>query len=236
MYKNGYGVKRNLSEAVRWFARGAEAGTPLAHFELGAAYEKGRGVARSSPKAVKHYKEAANLGHVEAQNSLGYMYQRGVGVKQDFAEAVTWYQLATDEGHTIATHRLAWILATCPTQRFCDGERALALAKLVLEKDKSASVLDTLAAAYARAGRFDESTSTMQDLLNSETRGSVNYRTYQSRLESYQAGIPYQKAADQMAYVPTRTGTGWKEIWAKRFAKLTRRSHTSNLVSLMSGA
>lgn len=193
MYKNGHGVQRNLSEAVRWFAKGAEAGTPLAHFELGGAYEKGRGVAHSSAKAVEHYTEAANLGHVDAQNSLAYMYHRGVGVKQDFAEAVKWYQLASDQGHAIATHRLAWILATCPRQRFCDGERALALAKILLEKDKSASVLDTLAAAYARTGRFDQAISTMHDVLSFEVRGSANYRNYTRRLESYQAGIPHQK-------------------------------------------
>ena len=54
--------------------------------------------------------------------------------------------------------RLARFLATCSEMRFRDGARAVALAERAAEltQYRSARVLDTLAAAYAAAGRFAE--------------------------------------------------------------------------------
>ena len=51
---------------------------------------------------------------------------------------------------------LAWILATATEPYLRDGERAVVLAERVVAAGASASTLDTLAAALAESGRFDE--------------------------------------------------------------------------------
>ncbi len=57
---------------------------------------------------------------------------------------------------------LAWLLATSPDSKLRDGPRAVELARLAdeLTGGSSIAVLDTLAAAYAEAGRFDEAVAT----------------------------------------------------------------------------
>ena len=67
-----------------------------------------------------------------------------------------WYRLAADQGVRQAMNRMAWLLATCPVDRFCDGPSAIELAQDSLGKNPSDGYLDTLAAAHARSGQFDE--------------------------------------------------------------------------------
>lgn len=52
--------------------------------------------------------------------------------------------------------RLAWLLATCPDESICDGDKALEMAQRAVEiSGESKLTLDTLAASYAAAGNFD---------------------------------------------------------------------------------
>ncbi|MBL9131419.1 MAG: rhomboid family intramembrane serine protease [Verrucomicrobiaceae bacterium] len=56
------------------------------------------------------------------------------------------------------TNRLAWLLATCPDEHIRNGRRAVELARQACEDTdwENASLLDTLAAAYAENGDFSE--------------------------------------------------------------------------------
>jgi tetratricopeptide (TPR) repeat protein len=62
---------------------------------------------------------------------------------------------------------LAWLLATCPEAQLRDGKKAVQIGERVVEltNRKLPQVLDTLAAAYAEAGRFDEAMATEHDAL-----------------------------------------------------------------------
>lgn len=90
--------------------------------------------------------------------------------------------------------RLAWILATSPHVASRNGEEAVRLAgqacRLVRYKD--AQCLDTLAAAYAECGRFDEAIQTIQRalVLTSAGEQAARVATLQRRLERYAAGRP----------------------------------------------
>jgi tetratricopeptide (TPR) repeat protein len=62
---------------------------------------------------------------------------------------------------------LAWFLATCPDPRYRNGEEAVKQAQAALDKAYiQATILDTLAAALAECGRFDEALEKMEDALN----------------------------------------------------------------------
>ncbi|MEN8162656.1 MAG: tetratricopeptide repeat protein [Acidobacteriota bacterium] len=81
--------------------------------------------------------------------------------------AVVAYEqaLALDGSHRSAANNLAWILATSPEPELRKGERAVLLAERVVAVGASASTLDTLAAALAEAGRFDEAVAVMDRAL-----------------------------------------------------------------------
>ncbi|RIK77447.1 MAG: hypothetical protein DCC67_12630 [Planctomycetota bacterium] len=86
----------------------------------------------------------------------------------------------------------AWLLATCPDDDVRDAEAALKGAQAALDcgyGDRHAA-LDTMAAALANAGRFDEAVSTIQQAI--EVAPEDARPAYQARLELYQAGRPYR--------------------------------------------
>ena len=60
MYSRGRGVRKDDSEAVRWYRRAAEQGHALGQFNLGNMYRDGRGVARDYQAAVTWFRRAAD--------------------------------------------------------------------------------------------------------------------------------------------------------------------------------
>jgi tetratricopeptide (TPR) repeat protein len=55
-------------------------------------------------------------------------------------------------------NQLAWLLASCPKAEYRDGPRAVQLARRGCELNgwQDGNIIDTLAAAYAECGQFDE--------------------------------------------------------------------------------
>jgi len=104
-YKNGIGVKKNLTEARTLYRRAADRGHPDAQYELGHMYETGEGVRANPFKAAEWYKLAAGLGrHREAQYALGQLYLTGRGVPHGYADAVPWFRKAANQGHPAALY------------------------------------------------------------------------------------------------------------------------------------
>jgi len=69
---------------------------------------------------------------------------------------------------TPALTALGWMLATHPSDEVRDAREAIAVAEraVALTKRRDASALDTLAAAYAAGGRFDEAVATAQAAIS----------------------------------------------------------------------
>jgi tetratricopeptide (TPR) repeat protein len=100
---------------------------------------------------------------------------------------------------TVANN-LAWVLATCPEAVYRDGPRALRLAEWACKATsyKSPPLLDSLAAAYAEVGQFDQAVRTTQqamEIVRSNPKASTE--TLASRLELYEAGRPYREPASK---------------------------------------
>lgn len=188
----GRGTGRDPVQAVEWFWRAADSGVVEAHFELGAARAEGRGIATDVRAAAAHFRIAAIQGHGEAQNRLGYLYRRGNGVAQDFLEAAKWYQLAADQGNVQAMNRLAWLLATCPVENVCNGEAAVEMAQRAAEQASTPSIMDSLAAAWARVGRFDRATRILEDVVRELPPSSPLRDRFSERLEQYRQRRPHQ--------------------------------------------
>jgi tetratricopeptide (TPR) repeat protein len=91
---------------------------------------------------------------------------------------------------------IAWLQATCPGAEFRDGAKAVenAVKACELTNWKNAGFLDTLAAAYAEAGDFDEAIKWQNEaikLLSQEGEGPPP--NMEKRLKLYQSGQPYRE-------------------------------------------
>jgi len=92
---------------------------------------------------------------------------------------------------------LAWLLATHKENKFRNPEEAIRLAERACELTnyKDTGLVDTLAAAYAAAGRFSDAVATAEKAIkladstdNKERAGKI-----QNRLELYKLGKPYRE-------------------------------------------
>jgi tetratricopeptide (TPR) repeat protein len=101
--------------------------------------------------------------------------------------------MAVAPGQLDLQRRLAWLLATCPEGSVRSGVEAVGLAEEVLAlSGESAVVLDTLAAAYAEAGRFDDAVKAAERAYRLETTENRE-SAIEERLASFRRGMPYRE-------------------------------------------
>jgi Flp pilus assembly protein TadD len=96
-------------------------------------------------------------------------------------------------------NNLAWLLATCPDPNLWDGPRAVSLAQRACEltRFQTTMFLGTLAAAQARAGRFDDATATARracDLATAQGQAEL-LRRNQELLARYQQHQAWREPA-----------------------------------------
>jgi arylsulfatase A-like enzyme/Flp pilus assembly protein TadD len=96
-------------------------------------------------------------------------------------------------------NHLARILATHPSAEIRNGAEAVRLAEAACQATarKDASFLDTLAAAYAEVGRFDQAVSTATEALSlAQAAGKTELVTgIQRRIGLFKVGQPFREAA-----------------------------------------
>jgi len=115
-------------------------------------------------------------------------------------EAIAHYERAVELDQRLlpAANNLAWIRATHPDARYRNGPQAVKLAEQLCQATgrRNPTFLDTLAAAYAEVGRFDEAVATAAEALNilaaaTSDQGDLAAALRQ-RLRQYQARQPYR--------------------------------------------
>ncbi|HSQ55733.1 MAG TPA: tetratricopeptide repeat protein, partial [Gemmata sp.] len=102
-------------------------------------------------------------------------------------------ELDPDDPATL--NHLAWLRAACPQEEVRNGAEAIRYATQACELTDFAvpGYVDTLAAAYAEAGRFEDAVRWQEKAVNLVTE---EYREdYQSRLELYRGEKPYRDEA-----------------------------------------
>jgi tetratricopeptide (TPR) repeat protein len=115
----------------------------------------------------------------------------------DYAGAAKDYEelLKKDENNIGILNNFAWLLATCPDGEVRDGRRAVTLAEKVvkLTERKSATFLDTLAACYAEAGRFEDAVRTQEEALTDRRLVVDDGNQANERLELYRRKKAYRE-------------------------------------------
>lgn len=106
---------------------------------------------------------------------------------QDYARAIDM-----DPKFEHAYRNGAWLLATCPDDSIRDADGAIkgAQAALACDYGERHAALDTLAAALANAGRFEEAIGTLQQAIEIAPEAAVP--AYQARQQLYETGQPFR--------------------------------------------
>ena len=184
--------------------------------EAAAQYEKLLGIAPEHAGA--HYRLALLLRdsgqHEEAVRHLKQvlsargptaMAHHELGVTllqlQRPAEGVAHFEKAIQINPRLlgSVNNLAWIRATCPDAGLRDGQQAVELAEHACEATnfQNVSLLDTLAAAYAEVGRFDQAVEMITNAINLVQKSNrvSQLPSLQTRQQLYQNHQPYRDVA-----------------------------------------
>ncbi len=168
-------------------------GNVTAHMNLGSALNN----LRRFEEAARHYERALALDprNPLAHRNLGNTLQ-GLGRLEDAVEhygealRIAPGDAATQQSYYSALNRLAWRLATNPDPAVRNGSRAVELAEELCRATgyKGPEALDTLAAAFAEAGRFaDAAAAATRALELARANGSPEADAIAQRLEQYKA-------------------------------------------------
>lgn len=137
MYHYGKHLKRDYTEAARWYRLAAEQGQSKAQANLGVLYAEGKGVQKDYEQAAHWFLKAAEQGSPVAQHNLGLLYGRGNGVDQNYVEAYIWASLAVNSGHTEAIESRDAFKARLSDDQLRTAERRKSFLYLRIEQYKS---------------------------------------------------------------------------------------------------
>jgi tetratricopeptide (TPR) repeat protein len=187
------GMQKRYDDAIRHFARALELDPqyPKAHEKMGIAL-----LAAGKPnEAIEHLKEGLqtteNQADVYANLGVAYIklgkYEEAI---QNLTKAVESKPDSID-----ALNNLAWLLATGGDITGEDANQAIGFAERACEltMHKEPKLLDTLAAAYAAAGRYEEAVKTAKQAVDMAKAGGLEDQVIeiQSRMELYKTGKRY---------------------------------------------
>lgn len=149
-------------------------------------------------EAVSHYEASlrANPNHARAENNLGMVLLRQGKVDEAIARLE---KAIRDESSWPEPHNnLAWLRATHDNPKFRNGDAALrhALRACELTRYEQPEFIDTLSAAYAELGRFDEAERWARHGINLARRLNLPklIETFGDRLRRYSSSQPIRDA------------------------------------------
>jgi tetratricopeptide (TPR) repeat protein len=185
--------KMNHDQAIKDFdeAIRIDPNKALAYSNRGAVWNK----KKEYDHAIKDFDEAIRL---DPKNAGAY-FGRGVAwnKKKEYDHAIKDFDEAVrvNPKHLSALNSQAWLLGTCPDQRYRDGKKALELATKACELTdwKAPAYLDTLAAAYAETGDFDKAVEWAQKALKDAEFEKKSGDETRERLKLFKDKIPFRE-------------------------------------------
>jgi tetratricopeptide (TPR) repeat protein len=132
---------------------------------------------------------------VEAHNNLGMALKRLGQYEEAVASLERAHQLKPEDPDPC--NNIAWLRATCPNASLRDGAEAVRMAEQAcrLTGERNPDMLDTLAAAYAEAGRFQEAVETASGAVRlfRENCQEESGKKAAIRLNSYRDRKPWRE-------------------------------------------
>jgi tetratricopeptide (TPR) repeat protein len=147
-------------------------------------------------QAISDYTKAIELNPQYAEAYLNRGRSYGNSGQHDLAIAEYTIALEISPEDARAHNAIAWLLATCPDTEFRNGTKAIEHAQTAVQIEPEAVYIDTLAAAYAESGRFDEAIETQEEAISLfRQQGATDLLDEGiERLESYEIREPFRSS------------------------------------------
>jgi len=115
----------------------------------------------------------------------------------NWAQAAADYRQAIELDNKLgrAYQGAAWIMATCPVERFRDKDRALQAAERAIELDGESDYryLDTIAAAHAANGNYEDAHDYLEQAI--EAAPETERKNLEKRRQLYESEQPFRQAS-----------------------------------------
>jgi tetratricopeptide (TPR) repeat protein len=200
---NAYGFKGGYDKAIADYSQ-AIALNP----KYDAAYSnRGNIYGIKYDKAIVDYTQAISLNPKEHKiyfiRGVAYeiqrMYDKAI---EDFNQAIK--NIPQFSKFTEPYNSMSRLLATCSDDKYRDGNKAIEFAQKALESEpNNPAILDTLAAAYAEAGKFEDAVKTQEKAISllSEKDKDKYLSEYTEHLNFYKARKPWREKPRQKSNV-----------------------------------
>jgi len=164
----------------------------LIYYNRGVAY----GRKGEYDKAISDFTQAIQINpkYDHAYDNRGVSYEK----KGIYDKAFDDYNkvIEINSKNDLVYSNISWLLATCPDEKYRNGEKAIEFAQIALElKLDNYQILDTLAAAYAEVGKFEDAVKTQQkaiEMLNEKEKDKY-LSEYTEHLNFYKANKPWRE-------------------------------------------
>ena len=182
-----------------WLVKAAQAGEPLAQYEVGHDLLLGDGCRRDEVKGLKWLQMAAEQDEPNADITLATRLLRGMPSATEVTQAKGWLERAAAQSEQDgipnssqdARLLLAAILAATPQASLRDPARALDLLKKVHDVDEDPTPFDIRAAAQAAEGDFSDAVRSEQTAISLAGQLGWDLSPLERRLSLYESSKPW---------------------------------------------
>ena len=106
LYLNGWGVTKDVQQALENFKLSAAYGNETSMNQIGFIYMGNEGIEENPEQSFYWYNEAAQKGSDVGAFNLGCCYRDGYGVEQEAEKAAEWFKKAAEKGYVNAIYEL----------------------------------------------------------------------------------------------------------------------------------
>jgi TPR repeat protein len=179
---------------------------PAVAYLVGYQYLIGTVAARDVAEGARWISSAAERGHPGAQVLLADLQEQGIGMARDPERAQRSRAAIVGSSSPEDRNGFAWRYSVSPDETLRNGRLAVEIMEALLASSEmvNAARLDTLAAAYAEVGRFDDAIAMQQAAIDRVQAGDgaspadlltrIRLPELRARLEGYRSGQPYRTA------------------------------------------
>ena len=171
LYTEGEFVPQDFDKAEGLLIQAAELGSSEARIEYFQFLVNEQSNHTLNQRSVDWLLEEADASNPIAMFELGNCFARGCLARPNFRKARRWYRRAVeaDPENAALINTVAWTLAVSHHRRLRDPRYAINLMDDLMDSDEEARTvpqyIDTWAAAYAAAGKFDRAVEIQKEAL-----------------------------------------------------------------------
>lgn len=190
-YHSASGTDEDLAKALERYQKGCDLKNADACWNVGALFYEGAGVDKDLTEALRYTVNSLQLSPTTDRANAVNQLRDDVVVESGTSD-LTWQavEVACEAQSAWACNTLAWTYATAADANKRNAEKAVTLAEKAYSLDNDDAIRDTLAAAYAEAGRFADAVREQQAIVD----GGATDPQFSDRLELYKQGKPFRES------------------------------------------